>query len=861
MKKFYEEFFYVSKHGKVQEKTLYTHTAVTVVLILICMGLMSLAGYAYFSSNISSVGNVLQAASFEATISIVDKNGVPVPLTSNGDNVYQVVLKGPVVSQSEVQTLSVEENGTSNNESGTSSETNIIDSDSYETYIVTLSYGNSTAQTGFCKVLLNGQLYNTQQIGTDVNAENGFRESVTFEVEVAEDITIAIFSHWGTSSNYAMQTFSLRPVLTETDDFYIVDGEIIKVEKTELPIDDDNSEVLEDPDAYTKDTYVVSEGETLAFIAELFNIDVQRLMAYNQLESEDVEIGQVIKVPFSDWIMPEIVEDEPVIRESEIIHTVLADETLESIAATYETTVDLLLAYNEVDSLELSVGQELKIHPTGWTVPVNEIENVEEPPQEEVDPTVVHTVQIGDTWEGISSKYGISAEKIIAYNNVEDSVLIEGAVLVIPPIDWEMPIETPVNTESSGNEEANTEDIHTVGVGETLESIAADYSTSVDLILAYNKIDNIEVIEGQQLKIPPKDFVLSENEVSENGENSDSELEGTEESEDPYVGRQYFVKNGDTLEFIANLYDSTVELIAAYNNLENQELYEGQELLIPPSDWSIPAGDPEIDESEETSKHRAVYEIKTEDETLEFIAKLYDTTVEILVAYNELENDAVVIGQMINIPPLDWVIQKENPDDSSDTNYGDNSDEKSDSVDNSEENSPQDSEGNTENPEDADSTKSPDLSEGNDSTENNEKSEISEETNNSDLSSEADTENSETSLNEPKTPEEPDAGEGTNEQEISKDIESVGSPSIENNSDSEDNSVDSESEVQSDIESIDESSENQELANSNSEEGQPSVEDEIIVNETEESNEVKEILSNEENFDSEILEKYNSLSE
>ncbi len=53
--------------------------------------------------------------------------------------------------------------------------------------------------------------------------------------------------------------------------------------------------------------------------------------------------------------------------------------------------------------------------------------------------------------------------------------------------------------------------------------------------------------------------------------------------------RIYTVQSGDTLSGIAEKYDVTVERLAAYNNMtEEEELLDGQEIKIPPEDWEIP---------------------------------------------------------------------------------------------------------------------------------------------------------------------------------------------------------------------------------------------------------------------------------
>lgn len=54
-------------------------------------------------------------------------------------------------------------------------------------------------------------------------------------------------------------------------------------------------------------------------------------------------------------------------------------------------------------------------------------------------------------------------------------------------------------------------------------------------------------------------------------------------------GILYTVKTGDSLLTIAKQYDTTVERIAAYNDLtEPDNIQDGQQIKIPPADWVIP---------------------------------------------------------------------------------------------------------------------------------------------------------------------------------------------------------------------------------------------------------------------------------
>ncbi len=69
-------------------------------------------------------------------------------------------------------------------------------------YAVTFSYVEGSASTGFCKIKVGDQCYHTLQIGEDDNAENDFREKVSFTLIVEQEVFVKFVPSWGTSACY-----------------------------------------------------------------------------------------------------------------------------------------------------------------------------------------------------------------------------------------------------------------------------------------------------------------------------------------------------------------------------------------------------------------------------------------------------------------------------------------------------------------------------------------------------------------------------------------------------------------------------------------------------------------------------------
>ena len=93
-------------------------------------------------------------------------------------------------------------------------------------------------------------------------------------------------------------------------------------------------------------TYIVQKGDSLYTIANKFNITVFELKNINNLSSNLLSIGQILKVT-------NIVDNN--------IYTVQKGDSLYSIANKYNTTVDKLKNINNLSSNLLQIGQQLKI--------------------------------------------------------------------------------------------------------------------------------------------------------------------------------------------------------------------------------------------------------------------------------------------------------------------------------------------------------------------------------------------------------------------------------------------------------------------------------------------------------------------
>ena len=150
----------------------------------------------------------------------------------------------------------------------------------------------------------------------------------------------------------------------------------------------------------------------------------------------------------------------------------------------------------------------------------------------------------------------------------------------------------------------------TVRSGDTLSSIARRYNTTVNQLVAWNKLSNANLIRvGQRLKVSEKT------------------------TSPPLVQTVYTVQRGDTLYAIAKKYNTTVAQLIKLNGIKNANTIKtAQKLLL-----SKPSA---------TKK----YTVRSGD-THYAIALLFNTTVSRLATLNRISNvDLISIGQIIQLP-------------------------------------------------------------------------------------------------------------------------------------------------------------------------------------------------------------------
>ncbi len=172
-------------------------------------------------------------------------------------------------------------------------------------------------------------------------------------------------------------------------------------------------------------TYIihkVSAKETLYSLSRRYSVSVADIRAANAGLDNNLDLNQVIKVPYK----PKIAKPK-----GSIYHTVGAQETLYAISRKYHVSIESIKKWNKLSGNDLNLGQRLIVFPDDIPPVNNGSTNQANNRLVKEAGDVVHTVTASETLYGISRKYGVNVADIKKWNQLKDNEIDLGQKIIV----------------------------------------------------------------------------------------------------------------------------------------------------------------------------------------------------------------------------------------------------------------------------------------------------------------------------------------------------------------------------------------------------------------------------------------------
>ncbi|WP_051350678.1 LysM peptidoglycan-binding domain-containing protein [Caloramator sp. ALD01] len=236
------------------------------------------------------------------------------------------------------------------------------------------------------KIMLGTMLLATIPLGMDALGTKA-KASITTSQQIPEFYTVKSGDTlWKISQTFGVSIDKIKSLNDlKTDTIYV--GQTLRLRE----------EIKESLTYY--DTYTVKSGDTLWKIAQTFGISVSQLKTLNNMTTDTIYPGQILKVK------------ENIVYGS--FYTVKSGDTLWKIAQSFMVSVDEIKRLNNLTTDIINVGQRLFI-------PEKNVEEVKPPtitPTPVYEwPAVTYVVQPGDTVYSVAKKFNTTVDNILRYN-------------------------------------------------------------------------------------------------------------------------------------------------------------------------------------------------------------------------------------------------------------------------------------------------------------------------------------------------------------------------------------------------------------------------------------------------------------
>ncbi len=306
-----------------------------------------------------------------------------------------------------------------------------------------------------------------------------------------------------------------------------------------------------------KHLYKVKEGESMAMIANKYNVGISDIINWNNLSGARIVPSQELIITTKIKRYKNVSKAQNTKTSSKSINTtkkissssqpkgkkqyykVKKGDILAKIASRYNVSQSNIKLWNNLKSSKLYADKKLIIYS-------NKI----------VKDKVVHKVMKGESLGVIANKYNIHVPDIKNWNKLRSNTLRIGQSLII------YPGKKGTLKHSNLSQSEGRKIIHLVNKGQSLGSVANKYGVSVSNLKRWNKLRTNTLNVGQKL------IVYSRKSSTKSSSSKNKPIYHT-------------VKNGENLYLVAKKFPGvSADNIKSINGLKSNNLKIGQKLLI-----------------------------------------------------------------------------------------------------------------------------------------------------------------------------------------------------------------------------------------------------------------------------------------
>jgi LysM repeat protein len=255
-------------------------------------------------------------------------------------------------------------------------------------------------------------------------------------------------------------------------------------------------------------TYKVRQGDTLSGIAQKSRLTVAELKRLNNLSSNKLKLGQVLKVAKSSGSTKNTKQTASAGKTqtttASATHKVKQGDTLSGIAQKAKISVAELKRLNNLSSNNLKLGQVLVVSKSSGST--KNAKKSAGTGKASVANSATHKVKQGDTLSEIARKAKISVAELKRLNNLSGNNLKLGQVLVVSK-------KGATATEKTAAVKMQTL-THKVKKGDTLFEIAKKTKISVAELRRLNKLSGDRLKLGQVLVVGSKPVTVEKTVVA-----------------------------------------------------------------------------------------------------------------------------------------------------------------------------------------------------------------------------------------------------------------------------------------------------------------------------------------------------------